>query len=304
MIALEPFGARLTKELDQIEAGIVDLWSKTGLREFRNDPHSQIFVVTHPYSWNALPLEYKGPQAALLQRYRHWYELFHRCHAQHSSDLLQDLKEVDEYLISAIELQSDWSTRATHSENGIYLRERLGVSRSLLAQYTSEPSDLVLVPDTNALLKSADPSHYSTIIGCRRFRFIIVPTVLSELDDLKRTRGTQPVGGRAEKAIRIIKGLRNQGSIHDGVKVAGTISVQMIPTEPKMSSLPCWLDARNNDDRIIASVLELQCGQPSVTVVLVTDDLNLQNKAEMAFLPWAEPPEPAEVSPDAAAENA
>ncbi len=82
-------------------------------------------------------------------------------------------------------------------------------------------------------------------------------------------------------------------SVLDGVTVAKTITVQMIPAEPRMSDLPSWLDANNQDDRIIGSVLEIQCDQPSAVAVLVTDDINLQNKAEMAFLPWAEPPEPA-----------
>jgi predicted ribonuclease YlaK len=65
----------------------------------------------------------------------------------------------------------------------------------------------------------------------------------------------------------------------------------MIPTEPRMADLPSWLDPNNQDDRIVGSLLEIQCAQPSAVVVLVTDDMNLQNKAEMAFLPWSEPPE-------------
>ena len=86
--------------------------------------------------------------------------------------------------------------------------------------------------------------------------------------------------------------MRKQGSVLDGVTVAKTITVQMVPTEPRLADLPSWLDPDNKDDRIIASSLEIQGAQPSATVVLVTDDINLQNKAEMAFLPWAEPPEP------------
>ena len=61
--------------------------------------------------------------------------------------------------------------------------------------------------------------------GSPRFRFVIVPTVLAELDELKRTRSAQSVGEKAEKAIRIIKGLRKQGSVLDGVMVAKTITV-------------------------------------------------------------------------------
>lgn len=77
----------------------------------------------------------------------------------------------------------------------------------------------------------------------------------------------------------------------EGVTVAKTMTVKMIPTEPRMADLPSGLDPNNQDDRIIGSVLEIQSARPSTVVVLVTDDTNLQNKAEMAFLPWAEPPE-------------
>jgi predicted ribonuclease YlaK len=65
----------------------------------------------------------------------------------------------------------------------------------------------------------------------------------------------------------------------------------VIPTEPRMDNLPLWLDPANKDDRIIASALEIQRGNPLTTVVLVSGDINLQNKAEMAFLSCAEPPD-------------
>lgn len=297
MIAFESFHARLSKELDDIEAAIWDLWSKSGIEEFRQDPYSNVLIVVHPYFWKKLPIEYRSGQAQLLGRYRHWHELFKRCHIQHSTDVHESIDQVNADILSAIELESGWGTAATVQQNRASLSEKIGVFHQLLNQHTAIEPDFVVVPDTNALLKSADPSCYTTAIGCARFRFIIVPTVLAELDELKRTRGTQPVGQKAEKAIRVIKGLRNQGSVREGVTVARTITVQMIPTEPKMSSLPSWLDADNHDDRIIGSILEIQCEQPAATVVLVTDDLNLQNKAEMAFLPWAEPPEPPAKTP-------
>ncbi|MDP2766348.1 MAG: PIN domain-containing protein [Candidatus Methanoperedens sp.] len=65
----------------------------------------------------------------------------------------------------------------------------------------------------------------------------------------------------------------------------------MIAQEPNFNETLHWLDSSNNDDRIIASVLEIQRANPSATVVLVTSDINHQNKAEMANLPFLEPPE-------------
>jgi hypothetical protein len=291
VISLESFQERLTSELQKIEEAILDLWHKSQIEEFRNDPYSGVVFFVHPYYWKALPIEHRAAQARLLSRYRHWYELFYRCHAQHSSDMQDNLDQTNAHVLAAIELKSDWSTAATFEENRTLLSDKLNYFRSLLEQYFGDETEFVLVPDTNALLKAADPAQYGDVIDSTSFTFVIVPTVLAELDGLKRSRATQAVGDKAEKAIRIIKGLRKQGSVLEGVTVAKTITVKMIPTEPRMADLPSWLDPNNQDDRIIGSVLEIQSARPSTVVVLVTDDMNLQNKAEMAFLTWAEPPE-------------
>ena len=55
--------------------------------------------------------------------------------------------------------------------------------------------------------------------------------MLAELDGLKRNRATQSVGEKAQKAIRFIKGMRQQGSVLSGVTVSKTIIVQMITTK-------------------------------------------------------------------------
>jgi hypothetical protein len=291
MIEFRSFQKRLTEELANIEAAIVELWRKSGIEEFRNDPYNGVVFITHQYYWKTLAPEHRDAQAKLIAKYRHWCELFNRCYAQHGSDVQRDIRETNDYATSAIELQTGWSTEATMDQNAAYLAKKLAVFRQLLVHTATNAPEFVLVPDTNALLISADPAHYADVVSSKTFRFVIAPTVLAELDELKRLRAAQSVGVKAEKAIRVIKGWRKQGSVLEGVTVSKTITVQMIPTEPRMPDLPSWLDAENKDDRIIGTVLEIQCAQPAAVIILVTDDMNLQNKAEMSFLPWAEPPE-------------
>jgi rRNA-processing protein FCF1 len=290
VIAFQSFRERLTNELKQIEGSLVELGQNSRIKEFRNDPNSDLVFFTYPYSWEPLAIEHRSTQARLLTQYQHWYELFYRCHARHSSDVQDKLETVNKYVLSAIELKTDWATSSTLQENRSYLLSQLALFYEFLEHPVRGDAEFIVVPDTNALLQSADPVRFKTIVSNPRFRFVIVPTVLAELDGLKRSRANQPLGEKAEKAIRMIKGFRNQGSVLDGVIVAKTITVQMIATEPRMIELPSWLDPDNQDDRIIGSVLEIQCGQPTAGVVLVTDDMNLQNKAEMAFVPWSEPP--------------
>ena len=49
-----------------------------------------------------------------------------------------------------------------------------------------------------------------------------------------------------------------------------------------------WLDPSNADDRLMATFIEVMRRNPRSAVVLVTRDLNLQNKMEFARLPFIE----------------
>jgi predicted ribonuclease YlaK len=55
--------------------------------------------------------------------------------------------------------------------------------------------------------------------------------------------------------------------------------------------------AGNNDDRLLAGLIEVMRLHPRCPVLLVTRDINLQNKAEYAGFRFVEPPEPHGSSP-------
>ncbi len=51
------------------------------------------------------------------------------------------------------------------------------------------------------------------------------------------------------------------------------------------------LKENNNDDRFLASILEVMRYNIKSEVYLITSDINLQNKAEYSMIPFLEPPE-------------
>jgi predicted ribonuclease YlaK len=65
-----------------------------------------------------------------------------------------------------------------------------------------------------------------------------------------------------------------------------------LAVEPKKEFLLPWLDPDNNDDRLLAGSIEVMRLRPRSPVILVSRDINLQNKAEFAQVPFVEPPEP------------
>jgi predicted ribonuclease YlaK len=66
-----------------------------------------------------------------------------------------------------------------------------------------------------------------------------------------------------------------------------------LAVEPDADHVLPWLDLSNEDDRILAAFVDVMRQHPRSPVVLVTRDINLQNKAEYAALAFVEPPDPA-----------
>lgn len=149
-----------------------------------------------------------------------------------------------------------------------------------------------LVPDTNALLFNPSIENW-TFPDLTRFVLVLTPAVLSELDEQKVNHRNPEVREKAERLIRQLKEYRRRGRLTDGVKlVHDAIHLVAVALEPDVSrSLP-WLDPTNHDDRLIASTLDVMRRYSRSPVAIVTRDINLQNKAEVARIPTLEPPDP------------
>jgi predicted ribonuclease YlaK len=147
------------------------------------------------------------------------------------------------------------------------------------------------VPDTNALLFNPDLDRWR--FGKEQFTLLLTPLVLGELDELKLRSRSPDFAAKAEGLITRIKGYRDRGggNLAAGVTLRrGVSSLRSIAPEPRMErSLP-WLDATNSDDRLIAAVVEIMRQHVRSAVTLVTRDINMQNKAAHAAIPYVEPP--------------
>jgi len=151
--------------------------------------------------------------------------------------------------------------------------------------------DVLLIPDTNAML--ASPALQSwTFEDISAFQLVLVPSVLGELDGLKTNHRNPNVRDKAMALIRQVKEFRRRGKLTDGVPVVhDKITLRALAVEPDLDASLPWLDRDSADDRILASCVEVMRTHPRAAVALVTADINLQNKAEFALIPFLEPPE-------------
>ncbi len=147
--------------------------------------------------------------------------------------------------------------------------------------------DVLIIPDTNTLI--GKPLIEKWIIpNVDRFEVVIFPTVLAEIDLLKvDRRKTQDVQDKAKSLSKMIKEYIRRGDISEGIDVVkGKIRLRAVAVEPNFAcSLP-WLDKDNNDDRIIASFVEILKSCSRTKVFLATGDINLMNKVVSFKLPY------------------
>lgn len=242
------------------------------------------------YYWKELSEEGKQLQSKLNND----YELFTSIIRTILSKQLDHIQDFFEEYCKDIRPVIEQQNRTFEYSKSNFLNEAvsiIGEQLSLLKTvYDPCPGKTIIVPDTNALIYNPNIEDW-TYDSYPIFEIVLTPTVLEELDKLKVFRG-EDLRKKSEGLINRINGYRTRGRLIDGVPLRkGISSLRTIALEPDFSTTLPWLRSDNNDDRVLASYVEVIRNHPHSEVLLCTRDINLQNKAEYARLPFIEPPE-------------
>jgi hypothetical protein len=284
---MKTFVENLTAELDNIKQTMYELLDNSRIKIWRNDPLSSCVIIAPTQYWDE-PTEIEQTfQIKLKKIYGRWIETFKLFTENSPEASKRRIEQADKFVINWIEKNSDWCIPNTIKEAKTKFENEISFFYDTLKLYSnSGEKEIIIVPDTNALIQEPDPKSYKKLVSSEKLTIVFLPTVLSELDELKIKSSNQDFQKKVKSVIRRLKGYRKQGNLIDGVTVEKTIRLRMIASEPNFNKALSWLDNENNDDRIIASVLEIQRNNPSSVVCIVTSDINLQNKTEMAKLSY------------------
>lgn len=287
---MKTYVENLRLKLQDIATLVHELLDNSTIKHFFNEPGSGFFFVAPPNYWGEPSDKEQQIQLKIRPKYNRWIESFRIVTDNLSEPTKEKLKETDLFVNNWVNKHGeDWSVPGTTEEAKEKFDQELKIYFDTLEMLNSSGhKENLVIPDTNSIISFPDPLTYKQITATDTFTLILVPTVLSELDELKVKSNNQEFKNKVKSAIKRIKGYRTQGSLLDGVKVHGTITVKMIATEPNFDKSISWLVDNNNDDRIIASSLEVLREFPSSQLIIVTGDINLQNKCEMANVPFGE----------------
>lgn len=286
------FAERLERSLESLRERYEGLVRRSEIRnvDLNRGGGPAVFIGFAEWDWRADD-SLVADRTELLTDFDEWVALFQLLHRT-------PVPEVSRRTEGSVGLLRRWLTRegGDHSvpsdvEQAIEMvNEAFDALSSLVAMSARRSQGLLAVPDTNALLRCPDVAKYQRVLPTDDFVVILIPTVLSELDELKDRGRTPEVRKAAAASVRRIKGLRDRGRLRSGVPVEGKITLRAEHREVRTREILDWLDPDVADDRILASALDLQSRHPSSTLFLVTADINLQNKADAVGLPVVDPP--------------
>jgi hypothetical protein len=284
----EPLSKKLKMHFQKLVTDLKHLFQEIKVR-FVDLDSPGVAVVAPRYYWNHRTPNQENARIRIKRDYERFFEMLNLLLAQAPNDLIKRFTDADKRFRMWMELKSNWGLSESMSDNLSQFEDAVKDVIEILSIFDQKPDgEILLIPDTNSLLANCDPVAYRAIIAEDTFTFLLLPSVLGELDKLKYLHRNPDIRDKAEKAIKRIKGWRNQGSLTDGVIVDKTVVVKAWHKEPDMKNTLSWLDGTVQDDRIIASVLVAQAENASSLVYLVTGDINLQNKADAAFISVSE----------------
>jgi hypothetical protein len=256
-----------------------------------NTPDSPVLIVGGSYAWGKLDDEGRRLQSRLLDEHRRLAPLVRALLRSAPADAYKKLED-GQGLIEDLIDQSHLTFYRSRQDALAAAERELDRQLALLADlYDAGDNDAVYVPDTNALLWNTDLEQWA-FAETPRFTIVLTPAVLGELDRLKIEHRNPDVRAKAEGLIKRIHSYRERGELWRGVPLRrGRSTIRTVAIEPKVHEALPWLDPASEDDRILAAFIEVMREHPRTLVVLVTRDVNLQNKAEYAGLPFAPPPD-------------
>jgi hypothetical protein len=284
------FAADLIQRGEAIEAAadtLLERFSK--IWKWAPDAGAVAFVTPTPFGWEDLPPEGMLLQRELLRKFDTWSDLVDAVVSGGSAQATRDARGAREEIRQCLD-QSTSTFLESVGDARRHVAQHFEEIRNLLIPLGSSGGPAVVIPDTNALLHNPDLNEWS-FPDLEPLAVLLLPTVLSELDRLKILHRNEAVRQKAESLIRRIKGYRTRGRLTDGVPLrSGRSTIRAEARELLEMPLP-WLDPSVDDDRILGAALHEIIREPGRQIVLVTRDINLQNKAEFAAVPFREPPD-------------
>lgn len=291
---------RVGKRSSSLHATLEQLVGLSEIEErFPNDGSGVVVLSPSPWKWRSPSDE----EIILVQRARtelsEWLAVGKGFLRANAPELFNDFDEQAWLLVSVVDRSEAGAGPSAKTKEGVlqYVEKALESQLETLRRagmITARPGEDLIIPDTNALYANPALEDWE---GTKPATLVLTPAVLRELDDHKTHHPQASVRKKALSLTRRIDELRRRGDLVQGVKVAGTLRFRVVPFEPSEEDALPWMRLEVSDDRILATALSIAVREPTASLVIVSLDANLRNKADIAGMTVDSPPKSRESEP-------
>jgi hypothetical protein len=291
MLNMRTVAENIIDELAQKKGELIDFLSSHTRVKQTIFPDDNFISVKGNYSYEKLNSEAVHLQDKLFKSFNKVFEIIEVLLSESPKEHLMNVNHEKKVILDSI-LQNERTGSKTIYEVIEKCTKSINRMCSTITNlFPSRHYEPILVVDTNALYTNTELENWN-FENFEKFEIVITPSVLKDLDKHKIEHKNEGVRTKALKLIKKIKEYRRRGKLTEGVPIVkGKINIRTIAKEPNFDKTLKWLDYKNEDDRLIAEFLEIMRSNGDRPVFLITDDINLQNKCEVADLPFIEPPE-------------
>lgn len=288
---METVADKIIEDLSQKEEELKDFLSMYSDVRQTIFPNDSFFSMSGNHSFEKLEPKGIPIQDRLFKSFNIVFELIEVLLSESSQEHLKNFRQEQSTILQCILQNNRTWAKSIEEVIGNCSQSIKKISSLISSLYSGKIDVPILVVDTNALYSNIELENWHFEMF-EKFEIVITPSVLKDLDKHKIEHRNENVRAKALKLIKKIKEYRRRGKLTEGVSIVnGKINLRTIAKEPNFNNTLKWLDSKNEDDKLIAEFLEIMRSNGDRPVILITEDINLQNKCEMADLPFMEPPE-------------
>lgn len=293
------YASRMKSKLRDIQSRFVAILQVSRLEYYAREPNPFLNLFSNSpiapeieMRWIQLPPDLERKQNQILRDFEEWHTDFCGLFQNVTKDEEMQLKNLYLDVDSLIKYRKVSRTPSSVKEVIEFFEATCDRFVNFLDQLESANEySSILVVDSSAIIDCPDLSQMAFSLDMGDVTLIVPSTTISELDDLKTGRRDERFRRRLTTAIRKLNDIMEMGNVLEGIQLPNGTIIKMLATEPDFSKLPQWLDPYINDDRILASAIELQRKNPSSYIAVIANDINMKNKASLAGLPVKKIPE-------------